>query len=191
MLLYYFLLLLLLSGYVSAGQTISKFECQMNTRTQAQQPLHTLTHNYTYADHRIRRYFRRLATRSDGVSNGEWAAAVVKLAVLYDIWKTEYGARVFPTPSAVAAATTAAHEKRKALRQGRELFTFLSRLLLLCPSNLYARPQFVLSHCSVILPTGRRRALSRVFNEYFWVAAAAAAVRCLSLDSDENTGASR
>lgn len=113
-------------------RTISEFECQMNTRTQAQQPLrtythahwHTLAYNYTYADHRIRRYFRRLATRSDGVSNGEWAAAVVKLAVLYDIWK-EKRARVFPSPPA------AAHENRKALRQGRELFTFLSRLLLL------------------------------------------------------------
>lgn len=125
---------------------------------------YTLAYNYTYADHRIRRYFRRLATRSDGVSNGEWAAAVVKLAVLYDIWK-ENRARVFPSPPA------AAHENRKALRQGRELFTFLSRLLLLLLSSPPA-PQFVLSHCSVILLAGRRRALSQVFNEYFWVAAA-------------------
>lgn len=114
-------------------RTINEFECQMNTRTQAQQPLHTHTHTdthsdtiFTYADHRIRRYFRRLATRSDGVSNGEWAAAVVKLAVLYDIWKEKCARAFFHRRQQQQLMKT-----EKALRQGRELFTFLSRLLLL------------------------------------------------------------
>lgn len=71
-------------------------------------------------------------------------------------------ARVFPSPPAAAA-----HENRKSFAaRARAFYVSISSSFVASP-----RAQFVLSHCSVILPTGRRRALSQVFNEYFWVAA--------------------
>jgi len=123
----------------------------------------THTHKHSLVGRiRIRVYFRRFATRSDGDSNGEWAATVVKLAVLYANRKTR----------AFFAVSLKMQNKRKSFAVRAKAFFGLFSLDL---SSLSLSLSVWLPYRLAMPDGGRCGALSRVFNECFW------STDCLSL----------
>jgi len=102
----------------------------------------THTHKHSLVGRiRIRVYFRRFATRSDGDSNGEWAATVVKLAVLYANRKTR----------AFFATSLKMQNKRKSFAARAKAFF---RLVLAC--SLFSLPLSLslwLAYC-LAMPNG-------------------------------------